>query len=416
MKEEDDDAVVLAQLSDLSATSLTFDMVRFSRASMTAACNASRTHTAVTQLTLLRDIYGEQHDVVSSDRLVAAFVAEDRLSSFTKSPFQSVSPHLHGLLLTWLSQTTQLTHFGVADHLANFGGSTNFPSTAAKSALLTAAIRCTTMRALTLDLASTFTTTVFDDVCAALATNTHLSELDFANCGLSSAQSLRLAQSLSQSMAVTRLDLSKCSLDPDTVCCISSLRRLKGLRCLSAKFASHPATIDALLDAVASSRCLESVAISLHKSLPLRRFLFDDRQLARIVDIVQSPIATRLETFSCHGFSMANDDARADFRQRIEAAIGENHSLLALDLSPLLPATPSNRLIGVVTRNRFAKWSNRKWNIAAIAFAMAELDLPAYVLLEIIDSIDAFTFTRHGCKIACLILVKNAWRRKALTA
>jgi hypothetical protein len=409
-----DDAVVLAQLSDVSVASLTFDMVRFSRASMMAVCTASRTHTAVTKLTLLRDIYGEQHDVVSSDRLVAAFAAEDRLSSFTKSPFQSVSPHLHGLLLTWLSQTTQLTHFGVADHLANFGGSTNFPSIAAKSALLTAAIRCTTMRALTLDLASTFTTTVFDDVCAALATNTHLSELDFANCGLSSSQSLRLAQSLSQ--LVTVIDLSKCCLDAEFVCCISSLRRLKLLRCLSAKFVSHPATIDALLDLVASSRCLESVAISLHKSLPLRRFLFDDRQLARIIDIVQSPIATRLETFSCHGFSMANDDARADFRQRIEAAVGENHSLLALDLSPLLPATPSNRLIGVVTRNRFAKWSNRKWNIAAIAFAMAELDLPAYVLLEIIDSIEAFTFTRHGCKIACLILVKNAWRRKALTA
>jgi hypothetical protein len=338
--------------------------------------------------------------------------------SFTKTPFQAVSPRLHQMLLAWFSCTTRLTHFAIADHLGNFGGQTNFPSEAAKCSLLAQAVRCTTMRSLSMDLAFSLSSTiVFDGVCSALNSgqaSSRLCELDIANCGLPTVRVLQFTQALSQ-LPIARLDLSKNSIDDEILTCIGSMRRLKSLRLLSVKLASHPATLDSLFEFVATSRTLESVAVSLHKSLSQRRFMFDASQLAKIVAILCSPIATRLQSFTCKGFALADDDALVGFRDNIDAAIADNHTLVHLDMYPLLSATPTNRQIGVFTRNRFAQWESTRNRIAKIAFAMAELDLPAYVLLEIIDAIDAFFFTRHGPKIACLVLVKRAWMQKQTT-
>jgi hypothetical protein len=64
----------------------------------------------------------------------------------------------------------------------------------------------------------------------------------------------------------------------------------------------------------------------------------------------------------------------------------------------------------LLRRNCIAQWSVANTLVATIAIGMASLDLPAYVLLEIVDQIDGLSVARHGLKIRALILVKNRFK------
>lgn len=68
----------------------------------------------------------------------------------------------------------------------------------------------------------------------------------------------------------------------------------------------------------------------------------------------------------------------------------------------------------LLRRNLTARWSCAHAMVATIAIGMASLDLPAYVVLEIVDQIEGLCIARHGFKIRALILVKNRFRLKHL--
>jgi hypothetical protein len=66
----------------------------------------------------------------------------------------------------------------------------------------------------------------------------------------------------------------------------------------------------------------------------------------------------------------------------------------------------------VLARHWTGRWSFCCRRLSNICCALAQLDWPAYVTLEVLDQLERLSDAEHSHKIRAIILVKNAFRKK----
>lgn len=154
-----------------------------------------------------------------------------------------------------------------------------------------------------------------------------------------------------------------------------------------------------LLDELSSSRAASRL-LTLELDARNPRTAMNDELAARIVDLVANP-RLRLRSLSLADWSLSAAQVAA-----VLAAADQSSRLTQLSLEELPPND-------VLSANDAAQWHRVCGALADAALGLAALELPAYVVLDIVDNISpALARCRHGAKIRALVLVLDAARRK----
>ena len=88
---------------------------------------------------------------------------------------------------------------------------------------------------------------------------------------------------------------------------------------------------------------------------------------------------------------------------RFYDGISANASILSIDSEKTC-----TKMLDFVLRNRSIQWQNVRYEVLDFCLALAPLNLPAYVLLEIFDWLPNMALVNHCLKIHLIIAVKNS--------
>lgn len=409
--------------------SLTFDHCTFGDDLVAELQRCAAHSTTLTSLRLLRDVINGYvyANARSSDDFLSHFVAHDRLLRFSKSPLDAVSETMRDTLVNWFQHTTCLRSIGFSDHIGNLGlGTPTQAELHSASSLCDAAIRCTTLHALSLDgmWRSLPCDAVFSTVVAAFDTTAaELRSLSFSSTGLDAEKTTQLLQCLSQRFLSTLedLDISSCRCDADALNALETIvlqhRRLTRLRMLTLRFDTRGSGIVApLFDMFGRSSALRSIELSRHKNSLSKACALRSVEIDALQRFLLTPSFARLQVLHFGDFPQADaaSAAAAAERLRIVAALDRSARLVSVKMAPLISVA---MLQHIVTRNKSGAWSQPtiRARVSELCFALATLDLPIYVMLDILDAIDPLSATPATAKISAIEIVKRRHGNQHLT-
>jgi hypothetical protein len=414
----------LSTLSLLRALAL--DFCSFDSAAVDALNHCAAHMTRLTSLRLIRDVIDSRVDANahSSDAFLTHFVAQDRLVAFGKSPVEAVSATMLRTLIDWFRHTTCLASLWFSDHIGNLGlGVPQADELASTSALLDAAIRCTTLHSLSMEgmWRSLPYDRVFSCVSAALdATAAPLRSLSFASVGLSAPQTAEVLQRVYRlASTLEDLDISSCrfdsrSLEPLEALVVSPHRRLTRLRLLTLRLDTRNGIVAPLFDVFGRSSSLRSIQLSRHKTIASQACTLRCGEFDALLRYLSTPSFARLTCLQFIDFpqAAAKSAAAAAERAHVAAALDRNARLLSVNLKPLLP---SSMVADTVRRNNAGAWSQPaiRARTMELCTALAPLDWPIYVTLDVLDAIAPLDATPQSTKIAVIEIVKRAANRSS---
>jgi hypothetical protein len=422
-----ENSIDLNRLSTLQSLSL--DFCAFDNSAVAALRHCAEHGAQLTSLRLVRDVINARVDANahSSDAFLTHFVAQDRLLAFGKSPLDAVSESMLTTLANWFRHTTRLESLWFSDHIGNLAfGEPPASELLAAASLLDAAIRCTTLHSISMDgmWRSVPCDLVFSTVISALdASAPTLRTISFASVGLAATQTMQLLRCVSaahMSPKLEDLDISSCRFDASALAPLEALLvsphcRLTRLRMLVLRIDTCGDIVAPLFDAFGRSSSLRSLEMSRNKNIAPKACMLRSGEIDALMRFLMTPSFARLTCFHFGDFPQADAEsvAAAAERERIVAALDRSARLVHANLTPLLPQW---MLRLITNRNRSGAWtlSAIRTRALELCVALAPLDWPIYVMLDILD-LDAMCCLRatpQSTKVAVIETVKRAVRQK----
>lgn len=143
----------------------------------------------------------------------------------------------------------------------------------------------------------------------------------------------------------------------------------------------------------------------------------DRRALASLAALIES--GRSLRTLQCSGASCTVSQLN-----RVLDALDEHSTTLTKlywgthpteDGGGVTADALGERRVALLERNERARWCNCHEAVATAALGLAALELPAYVVLEIVDQLPHVGLARHWLKIRALVLVQQRTSQKNLS-
>jgi hypothetical protein len=259
--------------------------------------------------------------------------------------------------------------------------------------------------------------------------NTRICALRVHACGSPAAGALANAlDGLLCATRLTELTFSSCVINDDDVKALCQLlessRSLTSLELHRSIYA--PAHVDQVLRAAAAATQLRSINVALRMrassvtmSLPDR--LASDNESRIAADVAFAALlnsCTQLHTLNIDDVPL--DDVASDWLvEHLES--GARCCLTRLTMlrvrnllvgSDGQQSTRRTRIAAQLQNNFLLQWRFVRWRLAPLLSALAPLDWPAYVTIEVIQRINTYRQATHVQLIRAIILVKNRNRDK----
>lgn len=239
-----------------------------------------------------------------------------------------------------------------------------------------------------------------------LASAPSLRRLALWACRCSEASLVALSDGLAslpiESVRFAAIGSSGVSLARQLAALLASSTTLTALVLTGARF-DDASSFSALFEAARTCSQLRELHVGTRPALDL-----DQRALDALAALVAS--GRSLHTLQCSGASCTTGqlnrvlDALDDHNTTLTKLFWATHPV---DDDAVTADALGERRVALLERNERARWCHCHELVATVALGLAPLELPAYVVLEIVDQLPFVGLARHWLKIRALVLVQQ---------